>query len=90
MTTKLVPNIILHGADNYYTWRHNLCTTLQSKKLWQFIEGTRTTRPDTAPTVMHDPQPADPGEAATYNTKVTALKASARSDGISKCNRPLV
>jgi hypothetical protein len=77
MMTKLIPNIILHGTDNYDAWRHNLHTTLQSKKLWQFIEGTRTSHPDTVPAVTHDPHPKDPTEAANYDTKVAALKAAA-------------
>jgi hypothetical protein len=77
MTTKLVPNIILCSANNYDVWRHNLHATLQSKKLWQFIKGTRTSRPTTAPAVTHDPQPLDPAEAAAYDTKVAALQAAA-------------
>jgi hypothetical protein len=77
MTTKLVPNIILRGANNYNMWRHNLHATLQSKKLWQFIEGTRTSRPTTAPAVTHDPQPLDPAEATAYDTKVATLQAAA-------------
>jgi hypothetical protein len=77
MMTKLVPNIILHSTNNYNAWRHNLRTTLQSKKLWQFIKGTRTSHPDSVPAVTHDPRPKDNTAALIYNTKVATLKAAA-------------